>query len=65
MYNNLIQNEYDIFAEIYNKLTYCEQVLNDTLSHNKISKLDKKYALDVFKSETNQSINLALLNNLF
>lgn len=64
MNNNQIQNEMDVLSEIYNSITYCENVLNETLSKEKISTLDKQYALNVFKNETNLAINTALLNDI-
>ena len=64
MKNNLIQNEIDVITEIFNSITYCQSVLEDTFSKPKISKIDKQFAINAFQNETNRAINTALLNNL-
>ena len=64
MDKNIFNNEYEIFNEIYNDLTFCENVLIETFNHKNINNLDKQYALNVFKNETNSAINTVLLNSL-
>lgn len=60
MYNDyLIQDEYDIFTEIYMKITYYLDIIEQETKLNKIS---RKYLTTSYKNITNQILDIALLN---
>ena len=61
MYNNLIQNEYDIFAEIYNNIDYFSDFVNK-IFELKPKKQDKDFIISQFQITANIILNLALLN---
>ena len=63
MNNNIIQNEYDIFTEIYNNIDYFKDFINK-IFELKHKKEDKDFIISQFQITTNIMLNLALQNNM-